>query len=267
MKIVRHLDSHDAIRYGNLMPDGRILELAGETPTSLRETGRTADVKKILSPLAPAAIYCIGLNYKLHARETGAEIPKHPVLFMKSIAALQNPGDPILLPTHRKSEKVDYEGELVVVIGKTCKNVSREKALEHVLGYTCGNDVSARDWQKHGGAGQWCLGKSFDTFAPLGPCLVTADEIPDPNTLEIKTLLNGQVMQQSNTSDMIFSVAEIISFLSGSSTLLPGTAIFTGTPSGVGMARNPHVWLKTGDNVIVTIDRIGSLSNPVALEP
>ena len=266
MKIVRYLDSAQHIKYGSLQPDNSVIELTGGLFSSLQPTGKSADVKKLLAPLAPVAIFCIGLNYRLHAQETNAEIPKYPVLFMKSPAALQNPGDPILIPTHLKSKKVDYECELVVVIGKTCKNVSRENALDHVLGYTCGNDVSARDWQKHGGGGQWCRGKTFDTFAPLGPCLVTPDEIPDPNSLEIKTLLNGNVMQHSNTNDMIFTVAEIITFLSGSTTLLPGTVIFTGTPSGVGMARDPFVWLKPGDTVTVEIDKIGRLTNPVALE-
>ena len=267
MKIVLYLDSANCIKYGSQQPDGKIIVLKDDLYAGLQPTGATADVKKILAPLSPTSLLCIGLNYRLHAAETGAEIPKYPVLFMKSIAALQNPDDPILLPTRLKSEKVDYECELAVVIGKTCKNVAREKALDYVLGYTCGNDVSARDWQKHGGGGQWCRGKSFDTFAPLGPCLVTPDEIPDPNTLSIKTLLNGIVMQHSNTSDMIFTVAEIISFLSGSTTLLPGTVIFTGTPSGVGMARNPFVWLKPGDTVTVEIEKIGRLTNPVALEP
>ncbi len=266
MKIVRYTDSSNAIRYGALQPDNQVFELSGDIFTGLQSTGKTADVRKLLAPLAPTAILCIGLNYRLHAQETNTEIPKHPVLFMKSTAAVQNPNDPILIPTHLKSEKVDYECELVVAIGKTCKNTSKENALDYVLGYMCGNDVSARDWQKHGGGGQWCRGKTFDTFAPLGPCLVTPDEIPNPNALGIKTLLNGQVMQQSNTNDMIFNVAEIIAFLSGSTTLLPGTVIFTGTPSGVGMARNPHVWLKPGDNVSVEIEKIGSLTNPVALE-
>jgi len=266
MKIVRYIDPSQNIRYGSLQPDGSALELDGYLYSSLKPTHRPAVIEKLLAPVVPAAILCIGLNYRLHALETNTEIPRHPVLFMKSPTTVQNPGDPIELPTHLKSDKVDYECELVVVIGKTCKNVPREKALDYVLGYTCGNDVSARDWQKHAGGGQWCRGKSFDTFAPLGPCLVTPDEIPDPNSLELKTLLNGRVMQQSNTNDMIFSVAEIISFLSGSSTLAAGTVIFTGTPSGVGMARQPNVWLKAGDEVIIEIEKIGQLKNPVQAE-
>ena len=152
------------------------------------------------------------------------------------------------------------------MIGRTAKNVRREDALGHVLGYTCANDVSARDWQIKFGGSQWCRGKTFDTFAPLGPCLVTPDEIPNPNALAIRTILNGDTMQDSNTSDMVFDVPALIEFFSGSTTLLPGTVILTGTPSGVGMARNPPVWLKPGDIVTVEIEKIGSLTNPVALE-
>jgi 2-keto-4-pentenoate hydratase/2-oxohepta-3-ene-1,7-dioic acid hydratase in catechol pathway len=229
-------------------------------------TNERADVKKLLAPVAPTAFFCIGLNYRQHAAETKAKIPEFPVLFMKSIAALQNPGEAIRLPRHLKSEQVDYEGELAVVIGQRCKNVSRERALDHVLGCTCANDVSARDWQRQWGGSQWCRGKTFDTFAPLGPCLVTRDEIPNPNTLRIRTLLNGAVMQDSNTSDMIFDVPRLIEFLSGSTTLLPGTVILTGTPGGVGMARTPPVWLKPGDSVTVEVERIGQLTNPVEEE-
>jgi 2-keto-4-pentenoate hydratase/2-oxohepta-3-ene-1,7-dioic acid hydratase in catechol pathway len=161
---------------------------------------------------------------------------------------------------------VDYECELAVVIGRACKNVSRENALEYVLGYTCANDVSARDWQIARGGGQWCRGKSFDTFSPLGPCIVTTDEIPNPNALGIRTLLNGEPVQDWNTNDMIFDVPEIISFMSGSSTLLPGTVILTGTPHGVGMAAKPPRWLREGDEVTIEIEGIGALTNPVIAE-
>jgi 2-keto-4-pentenoate hydratase/2-oxohepta-3-ene-1,7-dioic acid hydratase in catechol pathway len=161
---------------------------------------------------------------------------------------------------------VDYECELAVVIGKPCKNVSKADALSYVLGYTCANDVSARDWQKDWGGSQWCRGKTFDTFCPLGPCLVTPDEIPNPNALQIKTIVNGEVLQDWNTSDMIFDVPTLIEFLSGSTTLLPGTVILTGTPHGVGMARNPPRWLQAGDSVTISIEGIGELTNPVRLE-
>jgi 2-keto-4-pentenoate hydratase/2-oxohepta-3-ene-1,7-dioic acid hydratase in catechol pathway len=165
------------------------------------------------------------------------------------------------------SHQVDYECELAVVIGKPCKNVSRERALDYVLGYTCANDVSARDWQITFGGGQWCRGKFFDTFAPLGPRLVTPDEIPNPNNLKIATILNGERVQDWNTNDMIFDVATLIEFFSGSTTLVPGTVILTGTPHGVGMAAKPEPrWLKPGDEVTIEIEKIGALTNPVALE-
>jgi 2-keto-4-pentenoate hydratase/2-oxohepta-3-ene-1,7-dioic acid hydratase in catechol pathway len=161
---------------------------------------------------------------------------------------------------------VDYEGELAVVIGKKCRNVSRDEALEFVLGYTCANDVSARDWQIEWGGSQWCRAKSFDTFCPLGPYLVTADEIPNPNALSIRTTLNGATVQDWRTDDMIFDVPSLIEFLSGSTTLLPGTVILTGTPQGVGMARKPPLWLTEGDLVEISIEGIGTLSNPVTAE-
>ncbi|MFM8420836.1 MAG: fumarylacetoacetate hydrolase family protein, partial [Verrucomicrobiota bacterium] len=184
----------------------------------------------------------------------------------KSPGAVQNPGDPIQLPRRLRSDSVDYECELAVVIGKRCKNVSPERAMEHVLGYTCANDVSARDWQIRHGGSQWCRGKTFDTFLPLGPSLVLRDEIPDPAALGIRTLLNGDVMQDWRCDDFIFDVPAMVSFLSGSTTLLPGTVILTGTPHGVGFARKPPVFLKAGDVVTVEIDRIGALTNPVVEE-
>ena len=208
-------------------------------------------------------LLCIGLNYRKHADEGGAAYPEHPVVFMKMPSAVQNPGDPIILPTILRSREVDYECELAVVIGKPCKNVSRDAALDYVLGYTCANDVSARDWQLKWGGGQWCRGKTFDTFCPLGPCLVTADEIPNPNELGIKTILNGAVMQDWNTNDMIFDVPTLIEFLGGSSMLAPGTVILTGTPHGVGSARKPPVFLKDGDTCTIEIERIGALTNPI----
>jgi 2-keto-4-pentenoate hydratase/2-oxohepta-3-ene-1,7-dioic acid hydratase in catechol pathway len=188
------------------------------------------------------------------------------VLFFKNPASVQHPGAPIVLPRWLRSSKVDYECELAVVIGRAARNVPREHALDYVLGYTCANDVSARDWQKEGGGGQWCRGKSFDTFCPLGPCLVTRDELANPNALRISTRIGDEVLQDSNTADMIFDVPTLIEFLSGSTTLLPGTVIITGTPQGVGMARNPPRWLKGGDDVTVEIEGIGQLTNPVVEE-
>lgn len=240
--------------------------LKGDLFGHFEDTGHEVVPGKILAPLVPSAIFCIGLNYRRHAEETNAKIPEYPILFFKSPSSVQDPNEPILLPRGLRSDKVDYEAELAVVIGKRCKNVTAEQALEYVLGYTCANDVSARDWQLNGGGGQWCRGKTFDTFCPLGPELVTSDEITHPNKLTIRSLLNGEVMQDSNTSDMIFPVAEIIAFLSASTTLMPGTVILTGTPEGVGMARNPAVWLKPNDRIDIEIGEIGLLSNPVVEE-
>ena len=265
MKIVRYADRNGSIHWGTYLDHG-VERLNGDLFTGLDSSGEPADVAKVLAPLVPSAILCIGLNYRHHAAESGAKEPEIPILFVKGINALQNPGDPILLPTHLKSEEVDYECELAVVIGQACKNVQREKALDYVLGYTCANDVSARDWQLRKGGGQWCRGKFFDTFAPLGPVLVTADEIPNPNALRIGTILNGERVQDWNTNDMIFDVPALIEFLSGSTTLLPGTVILTGTPHGVGMAAKPPRWLKAGDSVTVEIESIGQLTNPVEAE-
>lgn len=266
LKILRHLDSAGAIRYAAEQPDGSARQIQGDIFGDFVVTAETADVAKILTPVEPVAILCIGLNYRQHAAETGAKIPTHPVLFMKQPAARQHPGDAIELPTHLASERVDFEGELAIVIGRACKNVSPERALDYVLGYTCANDVSARDWQKDHGGGQWCRGKTFDTFCPLGPSLVTTDEIPDPGALRIRTTVSGEILQDSPTSDLIFDVPTLIAFLSGSTTLQPGTVILTGTPSGVGMARTPPRWLQPGDVVTVEIDGIGALTNPVVAE-
>ncbi len=267
MKIIRYLDAQKQEKYAALQADGTALEIAGDLFGSHSVTNKKADVVKRLAPVVPTNLICIGLNYRHHAVESKCPIPEFPVVFMKSTAALQNPGDPIELPRHLRSNEVDYECELAVVIGKRCKNVSRDEALKYVLGYTCANDVSARDWQSKWGGSQWCRGKTFDTFAPLGPCLVTTDEIPDPNALTIKFDVNGQVMQDWNTNDMIFDIPALIAFLSGSTTLLPGTVVLTGTPHGVGFAQKPPRWLVPGDVCNVTIEKIGTLSNPVVEEP
>lgn len=267
MRISRFLDSAGNVQLGSETSAGELTLLEGQLWGDLRDTGQPVQMVKRLAPVLPCDLYCIGLNYAKHAEEGGKPIPENPVVFMKSSAAVQHPGEPILLPRKLRSDRVDYECELVVIIGRECKNVSRTDALDYVFGYTCGNDVSARDWQRNGGGGQWVRGKTFDTFAPLGPVLVTADEIPNPNDLAIRTTLNGKVMQDWNTSDMIFDVSQLIEFLSSSTTLLPGTAIFTGTPHGVGFARTPPVYLQPGDNVTVEIDGIGQLTNPVAEEP
>src|SRR4029077_4325319 len=210
MKIIRYLDSQEQIHYGAAQGDGSAIELTGELFSGLQSTDRRADGAKLLAPLAPSQILGIGLNYRRHAEETKARIPEFPVLFIKGLNSLQNPGDPIFIPTRLRSEEVDYECELAVVIGRPCKNVSRKRALDYVFGYTCANDVSARDWQKRKGGSQWCRGKSFDSFCPLGPCVVTPEEIPDPNALSILTILNDTIVQDANTNDMIFDVPSII---------------------------------------------------------
>ncbi len=267
MKIIRYRDQKGEAGYAAQQPDGSALKLAGNIFNSPEITTEQVEVVKLLAPVQPSSIICVGLNYRKHAKETGAKFPAYPVIFFKGVNTLQHPGEPILLPMHLKSDEVDYECELGVVIGRACKNVSRDRALDFVLGYTCCNDVSARDWQIKRGGGQWSRGKTFDTFSPLGPCLVTRDEISNPNALKLRTVLNGQVMQDWNTNDMIFDVPTLIEFLSGSTTLLPGTVILTGTPHGVGMAQKPPRWLKPGDSVTIEIEKIGALTNPVAKEP
>jgi 2-keto-4-pentenoate hydratase/2-oxohepta-3-ene-1,7-dioic acid hydratase in catechol pathway len=265
MRIIRHL-TPSGPAHAAIQPDGSAHEISGDLFGAWRVTEKTVKPGKILAPVSPVNILAIGLNYRKHAEEGGKGVPERPMLFLKSTSSLNNPGDPIELPRKLRSDEVDFECELAVVIGKTCKNASRATALDHVLGYTAANDVSARDWQNRLGGGQFCQGKGFDTFCPLGPVLVTRDEIPNPNALGIKTILNGKTMQDCNTDDMVFDVAFLIEFLSGSKTLLPGTVILTGTPHGVGFARKPPVFLKPGDSVTIEIEKIGALTNPVTEE-
>jgi len=266
MRIVRFLCGGRQY-LGRQIDANSALVIEGDLFGSHRVTDRRLQIEKLLAPLVPTDILCIGLNYREHAKESGAAMPENPVLFIKSGNTLNNPGDPIPLP--RLSSQVDYECELAVIIGRTARNVSRDDALKHVFGYTAANDVSARDWQREKalGGGQWARGKSFDGFCPLGPCIVTADEIPNPNALRIRTLLNGQVMQDHTTADMIFDVPALIQSLSSTMTLRPGAVILTGTPQGVGFARTPPVFLKPGDAVVVELEKIGRLENPVVAEP
>lgn len=266
MKIIRFKSKEGQIYTGTPEGENQARLINGSIYDAFEISDQMMSVDKLLAPIQPSQILCIGLNYRHHAKESGASIPQYPILFSKGINTLQNPGDPIEIPRKLASQEVDYEVELAVVIGKPCKNVARENALDFVLGYTCANDVSARDWQLKFGGGQWCRGKTFDTFSPMGPCLVLKDEIPDPNNLALKTVLNGKTMQDWNTRDMIFDVPALIEFLSGSTTLPAGTVILTGTPHGVGMAMKPPVWLKPGDQVEVEIEGIGKLSNSVVLE-
>src|SRR3954453_18100713 len=231
-----------------------------------RVTDETLKVQKLLAPLVPTDILCIGLNYRDHAAESASQVPKIPMLFIKASGTLNNPGDAIPIP--RLSSMIDYEAELGVAIGRAAKNVPRERALEHVFGYTCGNDVSARDWQRQKdlGGGQFARGKSFDGFCPLGPAIVTRDEVPNPNQLKVRSILNGKTMQDHTTADMIFDVPTLIESLSSTLTLRPGAVIMTGPPHGVGFARNPPVWMKSGDTIDVELEKIGRLSNPVTSE-
>ena len=254
MRIFRYLDQSGKMGFGRFDSEGKTFLIHQKENGDFEATDEAITPFQLLTPIDFRCIYAIGLNYRAHAEETGMEIPKYPMVFMKAPTAAQNPGDPIVLPRYLRSDKVDFEAELGVVIGRPCKNVKPEEAPSYVLGYVCANDVSARDWQKEKGEGQFCRGKSFDTFCPSGPCLTTADEIPDPSKLTIRTFVNDEKMQESSTDDLIFDVPTLISFLSGSTTLLPGTLILTGTPSGVGEARDPKRFLVPGDEVTVEIE-------------
>jgi len=238
-------------------------ELAGSWSDGFQRTGKTIRNRKLLPPIVPVAIYAIGLNYRDHAAETGAPLPDYPVLFCKNPRAVIGPGEPIRLPRHLRSDEVDAEAELAIVLARECLNATRANAMDCVAGFTCANDVSARDWQKKRSGGQWCRAKSFDTFCPLGPWIVTPDDLPQPLHLEITGRLNGASVQKSNTSQMIFDVPTLIEFLSADTTLPAGSIILTGTPHGVGMARKPPVWLQPGDQTEVEIEGIGILANPV----
>jgi 2-keto-4-pentenoate hydratase/2-oxohepta-3-ene-1,7-dioic acid hydratase in catechol pathway len=241
------------------------LQLLRGTPFGAWEpTGerRSLAEVRLLAPVRPPNILAIGLNYRAHAIESGAAIPERPVLFIKATTAACGPDDPIVLPRIAPHE-VDYECELAIVIGKAARHVTPETALDYVLGYTCANDVSARDCQLRLDGGQWARGKSFDTFAPLGPWIETD---LDPDHVEIMSRLNGHEMQHSNTDDLIFDCRQIISYLSDAFTLLPGTVIMTGTPSGVGFARKPPVFMRAGDVVEIEIAGLGVLRNPVVAE-
>ncbi len=217
---------------------------------------------KLLAPLPrPGKLLCIGLNYRDHAVEVGMKLPERPILFAKYANSVIGTGEPIVLPP--SSSEVDYEAELAVVIGKVARRVSEEDAMEYVAGYTMLNDVSARDQQLKLGGGQWVWGKTADSFAPMGPALVTKDEVADPHNLSITLRLNGEIMQQSNTGNLIFGVPHLISFLSQTITLEPGDVIATGTPPGVGNSRKPPVYLKDGDQVLMEVEGLGTLENPV----
>ncbi len=266
MKIFRYLDQAGKMGFGRFDEKGRTYSILQQADGTFEATDQSITPFQLLTPIDFRCIYAIGLNYRDHAEESGLAPPKHPIVFLKAPTAIQNPGDPVVIPRFLRSDMVDYEGELGVVIGRPCKNVSPKEALSCVLGYVCANDVSARDWQRQKGGGQFCRGKSFDTFCPVGPCLVTTDEMPDPSGLRLRAFVNDECMQDSNTSKMIFDVPTLVSFLSASTTLLPGTLILTGTPGGVGEARDPRRFLVPGDEVSVEIEGIGILTNPVVEE-
>ena len=215
---------------------------------------------RLAAPIArPGKIICIGLNYRDHAAESNAPLPEYPVVFAKYANTVIGPGDAIVLP--RVTEQVDYEGELGVVIGRSARDVAEADALDYVGGYLPFNDVSARDYQMR--TSQWTIGKTFDTFAPMGPALVTADEVPDPHALDLRVTIGDEVLQNSNTRHLIFTIPHLIAYLSSVMTLEPGDVIASGTPAGVGAARNPKRWLRAGETVRVEIEGLGVLENPV----
>jgi 2-keto-4-pentenoate hydratase/2-oxohepta-3-ene-1,7-dioic acid hydratase (catechol pathway) len=220
----------------------------------------------LLAPVGdPQKVICIGQNYRDHCDEQNQPYPERAIIFAKFPTSINDPGAPIVLPTHI-SQQVDYEAELAFVVGKRAKRVSEADAKDYIGGYMCLNDVSARDIQLHPAEKQWIRGKSPDTFAPTGPMLVTPDEIPDPHNLDIQLTLNGEVRQNSNTKNLIFGVYYLLSYISQGVTLEPGDIVATGTPGGVGMYSNPQVFLKPGDEVSVSISQIGTLTNPVVAE-
>jgi len=238
----------------------RIEELLGAPPPN--SCFRLSSVQ-LLAPIPrPPKIICIGLNYRDHAAETKSEIPKVPIIFAKYANTIIGPGAPIVLP--RNSVKPDYEAEFAFVIGAGGRHIAAADWRRHVYGYMCFNDVSARDFQL--ASSQWTIGKTFDTFAPTGPWLTTADEIADPHQLDVQLSINGEVMQKSNTSNLIFGVPALIEYLSSVMTLEPGDIVATGTPAGVGLGRHPHRWLKPGEEVVVEITGLGALRNPTVAE-
>lgn len=221
----------------------------------------SADAVRLLAPLPnPARIFCVGLNYRDHAVESKMEIPKVPTIFLKLPSAVTGPDQPVRIPA--LTQQPDYEVELAIVIGKGGRDIAKENWREHVFGYTILNDVSARDVQL--ATSQWTLGKSFDTFCPIGPAIITADEIPDPHMLDIKLSIDGEVLQHSNTRELIFKAPELIAYISSITALEAGDIISTGTPAGVGLGRNPQRWLRPGETMTAEVEGIGQLVNPVA---
>ncbi|MDY7011808.1 MAG: fumarylacetoacetate hydrolase family protein [Planctomycetota bacterium] len=257
MKLYRVLDENSQIIYAADAGDETLRRVEGDIFGEYSVTDRPVRAETILAPLTPPAIFAVGGNYRSHIEEVGASIPETPVVFAKAITSVIGPDNEIILPACGP-DHVDYEVELAVIIGQTCRDVPAADAGEFILGYTVANDVSARDWQKQ--IHQWVRAKSFDTFCPLGPCIATD---VDPSDLHLRTTLNGNVMQDATTDELIFSVPQLVEFISSDLTLLAGTVILTGTPGGVGEARSPQVYLRPGDTIACTIDGIGELTNTV----
>lgn len=230
---------------------------AGKPPQPVGDPMPLSEVKLHAPVPRPPKLICVGLNYRDHAEEAGWEIPEVPTIFNKFPNVVVGPGDPVTLP--KASSKIDYEGEFAFVIGKGGRDISVDQALDHVLGYSIVNDVSARDYQS--ATSQWLMGKTFDTFAPMGPWIVTKDEIPDPHALDLTTEIGGEVLQNSNTRNLVFGVPALIEYVSRVVTLEPGDVFATGTPAGVGFARKPRRWIQEGEEVIVRISGIGELRN------
>jgi len=258
-------DSRFPLSVRQVLADPQWLAAARNIAAQPKGSGVPAATAQFHAPIHdPQKIICVGLNYRDHAHESKMPIPKEPVLFSKFPTALIGHGEPIILP--KVSSKVDYEAELVIVVGRRGRRIAEHAAMDYVAGYAVGHDVSARDWQLEKDGKQWMVGKTFDTFAPVGPTLVTRDEVPDPHALGIRLRLNGKPMQSSNTEQMVFSVAQLIAYLSVVFTLEPGDLIFTGTPPGIGHARTPPIYLKAGDVAEVEIDSLGVLRNPITGE-
>ena len=257
MRIVRYISGGNPC-YG-IVEGSRIYPCGGDPFTGLERQPLAIDLDsvKLLPPVEPPNIICLGLNYRKHAEETGLKPPSEPLIFIKATTSLCGPGDPIILPS-KGPGRIDYEAELVIVIGKLAKDVPEDEATDYILGYTAANDVSNRAAQFSDG--QWARAKSHDTFCPIGPAIETD---LDADNLAITCRLDGKVMQSSRTSDMVFPVRRIVSYISGCFTLLPGTSILTGTPDGVGFKRKPPVYLQPGQIVEIEIEGIGTLTNPV----
>lgn len=260
MRIARFETPERQILTGRMVDEQTAQPLRGDLFNAPNFDAETVAISRLLAPIQPPNIFAIGRNYAAHIAETGAAAPEKPLIFMKPTTAVIGPGDPILLPAPAPDE-VDFEAELVIVIGQTARNVSPAEALDYVLGYTCANDVSARDCQRNDK--QWPRAKGFDTFCPLGPWIVTPDEI-DPNDAQVTSRLNGETMQNASTAQMIHDCRNLISYVSHQFTLLPGTLILTGTPEGVGFARKPPIFLQAGDAIEIEVKGIGVLKNPVA---